>query len=124
MEKYTKKINKIWMIVFLLLAVICVAAAIIFINLNVSDDVAFKKQFSKQALIFLVLAIYTVVNSIICIYTNMAYGTDKFDKKLWLWAILHTILGCIPVGIILIIQVAKQIKQNRIERQNYLAELK
>ena len=123
MEKYTKKINKIWMIVFLLLAVVCVAVAIIFINLNVSDNVAFKKQFSKQALIFLVLAIYTVVNSIICIYTNMAYGTDKFDKKLWIWAILHTLLGCIPVGIILITQVVKQVKQNRIERQNYLAEL-
>ena len=124
MEKYVKKINKIWMMVFLAIAIVFVALAIIFINLNVSDNPAFKKQFSQQALIFLVLAIYTVVNSIICIYTNMSYGSDKFMKQLWLWAILHTLLGCLPVGIILIVQVAKQIKQNSIDRKNYLAELK
>ena len=124
MDKYVKKINKIWMIVFIACAIVCVALAIIFINLNVSDNPAFKKQYSNQALIFLVLAIYTVVNSIICIYTNMMHGTPKFDKQLWLWAILHTLLGCLPVGIIFIMQVVRQIKQNRLEKQKYLKELK
>ena len=124
MEKLIKKINKYWMIAFVLLAIASVALAIVFININVNDNPALKGKYSKQALIFLVLAIYTVVNSIICIYTNMSYGSEKFDKKLWLWAILHTLFGCIPVGIILIILVVRNIKQNRIDRKNYLAELK
>lgn len=123
MEKHIKKINKIWMIVFIVLAIACAALAIIFLNLNVSKNINLKQHFSTQALIFLLLAIYTVLNSIICIYTNMSYGSDKFDKKLWLWAVLHTLFGCIPVGIILIVRVVKNIKQNRIERKTYLAEL-
>ena len=111
------------MLVFLVLAVVFVGLAIVFINLNVSGNPTFDNKLAKPALIFLVVAIYTVVNSIICIYTNMMYGTSKFDKNLWLWAILHTILGCIPVGIIFISMVAKQIKQNKIDKKNYALEL-
>ena len=124
MDKLIKKINKYWMIVFIAFAVVSLGVAIYFININVSDNPAFKGKYSNQALIFLILAIYTVINSIICIYTNMSYGGEKFEKKLWLWAILHTIVGCIPVGIMLIIQVFKNLKQKRIDRQNYLAEMK
>ena len=124
MDKLIKKINKYWMIVFIAFAVVSLGVAIYFININVSDNPAFKGKYSNQALIFLILAIYTVINSIICIYTNMSYGGEKFEKKLWLWAILHTIVGCIPVGIMLIIQVFKNLKQKRIDHQNYLAEMK
>ena len=89
MGKLIKKINKIWMIVFLALAVAFVGLAIAFINLNVSGNPSFDNKLGKPALVFLILAIYTVVNSIICIYTNMMYGSPKYDKKLWLWAILR-----------------------------------
>ena len=123
MEKLIKKINKIWMIVFLILAIVFVGLAITFINLNVSGNPKFDNKLATPALIFLVLAIYTVVNSIICIYTNMMYGSPKYDKQLWLWAILHTLLGCIPVGILFIRIVIKQIKQNRIDRLNYKKQL-
>ena len=123
MDKLIKKINKIWMFVFLVLAVVFVGLAIAFINLNVSGNPAFDNKLSKPALIFLILAIYTVVNSIICIYTNMTYGSAKFDKQLWLWAILHTFLGCIPVGIMLIKKTIERIKQDRIDRQNYKKQL-
>ena len=119
MDKLIKKINKIWMMIFLVLAFAYVALAITFINLNVSDNPAFDGKLAQQALIFLVLAIYTVVNSIICIYTNMSYGSAKYEKQLWLWALLHTVLGCIPVGILLIKRVIENIKQAAIDRQNY-----
>ena len=111
------------MMIFLVLAIAFVALAIIFINLNVQGGAKYENQVGQQALLFLVLAGYTVVNSIICIYTNMMYGSPKYDKALWLWAILHTFLGCIPVGIIFIIQVVKQIKQNRLDRIAYLKHL-
>ena len=111
------------MIVFLILAIVFVGLAITFINLNVSGNPKFDNKLATPALIFLVLAIYTVVNSIICIYTNMMYGSPKYDKQLWLWAILHTLLGCIPVGILFIRIVIKQIKQNRIDRLNYKKQL-
>ena len=123
MDKLIKKINKIWMFVFLVLAVVFVGLAIAFINLNVSGNPTFDNKLAKPALIFLVLAIYTVVNSIICIYTNMSYGSAKYEKQLWLWALLHTILGCIPVGIMLIKRVIENIKQARIDRQNYKKQL-
>ena len=123
MDKLIKKINKIWMYVFLVLAATFVVLAIVFINLNVSDNPKFNNQLGNQALVFLVLAVYTVVNSIICIYTNMMYGDAKFEKKLWLWAILHTFLGCIPVGILLIRRVIAQIKQKREERIAYKQRL-
>ena len=119
MDKLIKKINKIWMMIFLVLAIVFVGLAIAFINLNVSGNPKFDNKLAQPALIFLVLAIYTVVNSIICIYTNMTYGSAKFEKQLWLWALLHTILGCIPVGIMLIKRVIENIKQARIDRQNY-----
>ena len=119
MDKLIKKINKIWMIIFLVLAIAFVGLAITFINLNVQGGPKFENQVGQQALIFLVLAAYTVINSIICIYTNMMYGSAKYDKMLWLWAILHTILGCIPVGILLIIIVVRNIKQNRLDRIAY-----
>ena len=123
MDKLIKKINKIWMMIFLVLAVAFVALAIAFINLNVSGNPQFDNKLAKPALIFLVLAIYTVVNSIICIYTNMSYGSPKFDKQLWLWAILHTVLGCIPVGILFIKKVVENAKQSAIDRQNYKKQL-
>ena len=107
------------MMIFLVLAIVFVGLAIAFINLNVSGTPKFDNKLAQPALIFLVLAIYTVVNSIICIYTNMTYGSAKFEKQLWLWALLHTILGCIPVGIMLIKRVIENIKQARIDRQNY-----
>ena len=123
MDKLIKKINKIWMFAFLVLAVVFVGLAIAFINLNVSGNPTFDNKLAKPALIFLVLAIYTVVNSIICIYTNMSYGSAKYEKQLWLWALLHTLLGCIPVGIMLIKRVIENIKQARIDRQNYKKQL-
>ena len=123
MTKNIKKINKIWMLAFLILAVVFVGLAIVFINLNVSGKPAFDNKLGKPALVFLVLALYTVVNSIICIYTNMMYGSPKFDKKIWLWGILHTLLGCIPVGILFIITFVKQIKQHQIDKQNYKKQL-
>ena len=123
MDKLVKKINKIWMLVMLVCAIAFGVLAIVFINLNVSGNPKFDNKLSQQALIFLILAIYTVVNSIICIYTNMMYGTSKFDKNLWLWAILHTILGCIPVGIIFIKKVIAQIEQNSLDRKNYKLQL-
>ena len=123
MDKLIKKINKIWMMAFLVLAVVFVGLAIAFINLNVSGNPQFDNKLAKPALIFLVLAIYTVVNSIICIYTNMSYGSAKYEKQLWLWAILHTFLGCIPVGIMLIKRVVENIKQAKIDRQNYKKQL-
>lgn len=123
MGKLIKKINKVWMLVFLVLAVVFVGLAIAFINLNVSSNPAFNNKLGKPALIFLILAIYTVINSIICIYTNMMFGSPKFDKKLWLWAILHTFLGCIPVGIMFIMIVIKDFKANLLERQKYKEQL-
>ena len=111
------------MLAFLILAVVFVGLAIVFINLNVSGKPAFDNKLGKPALVFLVLALYTVVNSIICIYTNMMYGSPKFDKKIWLWGILHTLLGCIPVGILFIITFVKQIKQHQIDKQNYKKQL-
>lgn len=111
MEKLVKKINKIWMMVFLVLAIISVVMAVVFINLNVSDDPNLNNHLAAPALVMLILAIYTVVNSIICIYTNMMYGSAKYEKQLWLWAILHTLLGCIPVGIYFITKVVNQIKE-------------
>lgn len=119
MDSLIKKINKYWMMVFIVLAIAFVGLAITFINLNVQGGPSLENKVGGQALLFLVLAAYTVINSIICIYTNMSYGSDKYDKVLWLWAILHTFLGCIPVGIMLIIQVVKKIKQNRLERINF-----
>ena len=119
MGSLVKKINKYWMMVFIALAVVFVALAIIFINLNVQGGPKFENKVGQQALVFLVLAAYTVVNSIICIYTNMMYGSSKYDKALWLWAILHTLLGCIPVGIMLIIQVVRNIKKNRQDKIAY-----
>ena len=107
----------------LVLAVVCVACAIIFINLNVSGNPEFDNKLGNQALIFLVLAIYTVVNSIVCIYTNMTYGSEKFDKKIWLWTVLHIICGCCPVGVLLAIEVVGQIKQNRLDKINYKKQL-
>ena len=123
MGKLIKKINKVWMIIFLVLAVAFVGLAIAFINLNVSSNPAFNNKLGKPALIFLILAIYTVINSIICIYTNMMFGSPKYDKKLWLWAILHTFLGCIPVGIMFIMIVIKDFKANLLERQKYKEQL-
>ena len=123
MDKLIKKINKIWMMAFLVLAVVFVGLAIAFINLNVSGNPKFDNKLAQPALIFLILAIYTVVNSIICIYTNMSYGSAKYEKQLWLWAILHTFLGCIPVGIMLIKRVVENIKQAKIDRQNYKKQL-
>ena len=113
MDKLIKKINKYWMMAFIVLAIAFVGLAIVFINLNVQGGPKFENKLGEQAKVFLVLAGYTVINSIICIYTNMTYGSTKFDKNLWLWAILHTLLGCIPVGILLIIQVVKNIKKHR-----------
>ena len=121
MDKLIKKINKIWMYVILLGAAVSGLLAIIFINLNVSDNPQFNNQLSQPALISLIIAIYTIVNSIICIYTNMTYGTPKFDKKIGLWAVLHTILGCIPVGILLIKRVVNEIKE-KIELRHKAAE--
>ena len=123
MGKLIKKINKVWMLVFLVLAVVFVGLAIAFINLNVSSNPAFNNKLGKPALIFLILAIYTVINSIICIYTNMMFGSPKFDKKLWLWAILHTFLGCIPVGIMFIIVTVRDFKDNLHKKQEYKQQL-
>ena len=123
MGKLIKKINKVWMLVFLVLAVVFVGLAIAFINLNVSSNPAFNNKLGKPALIFLILAIYTVINSIICIYTNMMFGSPKYDKKLWLWAILHTFLGCIPVGIMFIIVTVRDFKDNLHKKQEYKQQL-
>ena len=111
------------MLVFLVLAVVFVGLAIAFINLNVSSNPAFNNKLGKPALIFLILAIYTVINSIICIYTNMMFGSPKYDKKLWLWAILHTFLGCIPVGIMFIIVTVRDFKDNLHKKQEYKQQL-
>lgn len=113
METKIKKINKIWMYVFLTFAIVSAVLAVVFINLNVSGDKRYDNLLATPALICLVIAIYTIVNSIICIYTNMTYGSAKFEKQLGLWAVLHTILGCIPVGILLIMRVINSIKEKR-----------
>ncbi len=123
MEKLIKKINKIWMIAILVLAVVFVGLAIVFINLNVSGLEQFDQKLSKPALVFLIIAIYTVVSSIICIYTNMMYGSAKFEKNLWLWAALHTLLGCTPVGVMLFIEVADRVKKERAERLEFKKQL-
>jgi len=101
-EESIKKVNKIWMFVVLAIAVISLILTVIFINMNVSGDPRYDNQLATPALITLIITLYFGVNSIICIYTNMTYGTPKFDKKFLLWAILHTVFGCIPVGIMLI----------------------
>ena len=71
MDRLIKKINKYWMMAFVALAIVFVGLAITFINLNVQGGPNFENKVGEQAKIFLVLAGYTVVNSIICIYTNL-----------------------------------------------------
>ena len=90
----------------LAVAIVSTVLAITFINLNVSGPKSVNDKLAMPALICLVIALYTVVGSIICIYTNMTYGSEKFDKATWLWAILHTLFACIPVGILLFMKVA------------------
>jgi multiple sugar transport system permease protein len=123
-----KKINKIWMYVVLALAAVSVVLAVVFINLNVSGKPQYDNKLSTPALICLIIALYTVVNSILCVNTNMTYGSPKFEKKFIVWAILNTFLGCIPVGIMLITEFVNRIK-NKVsvrkkyeEKQNSLAE--
>ena len=116
MDKQIKKINKIWMIAVLSIAVVAAILAITFINLNVSGIKRFDNKLATPALISLVIAIYFVASSIICIYTNMSYGSGDFNKSLWLWAILHTIFGCIPVGIMFFKNVFAAAKEKRAKR--------
>ena len=123
MNKNIKKINKIWMYCILAVAVVSVLLAIIFINLNVSNNPKYSNQLSTPALICLLIALYTVVNSIICIYTNMTYGTPKFEKKFWLWTIFHTFLGCIPVGIMMIGELVNRIKDKASQHKEYVERL-
>lgn len=123
MNNNIKKVNKIWMYFMLAFAAASVVLAVVFINLNVSDNPRFNNQLSTPALVCLVIAFYTVVNSILCIYTNMTYGTPKFEKKFAIWAILNTFLGCIPVGIMLIIELVNRIKRNVSDRKEYAEKL-
>ena len=116
MEKLIKKINKIWMIAVLILGVTFALLAIVFINLNVSGLKQFDNKLAQPALVFLVLALYFIVSSIICIYTNMAFGSAKYAKQLGLWAVLHTLLGCIPVGIMFFISIFKSAKVKKAKR--------
>lgn len=122
-QKLIKKINKYWMYAFLLMAAVSVIMTIVFINLNVSKDPKYNSKFVGISKIMLVISIYTVINSIICVYTNMQYGSSKFDKKKPIWAILHTLLGCIPVGIMLIIDVINDIKEKIRLRKEYKQSL-
>ena len=110
------------MYVVLAIALVSVALAVIFINLNVSDNAELNNKLATPALICLVIAIYFVIDSIICIYTNMEYGGPKFEKKLPVWAILHTFLGCIPVGIALINRFITEQKEKIEQRKQYAEE--
>ena len=123
MNTKIKKINKIWMYVALAAAIVSVVLAVVFINLNVSGNPKYDNKLATPALVCLVIALYTVVNSILCINTNMTYGSPKFEKKFIVWAILNTIFGCIPVGIMMIAEFVNRIKNKVNERKQYEARL-
>ena len=123
MDKRIKKINKIWMYIILVGAIVSAGLAIVFININVSDNKNLNNYYSNAALYSLIFAIYFVINSILCIYTNMTYGTPKFEKKRIVWAVLNTVLGCIPVGVILFSNFFKELKAKRQQRKEYNEQL-
>jgi len=118
-----KKINKIWMAVVLVVAIIALASAVTLIYLNVSGIEQFDNKLSTPAIVALIFAIYFGASSIICIYTNMEYGSSKFNSKIFLWALLHTVFGCIPAGIMLFRDLFAEKKAEREKRKALALEL-